>query len=57
LVCARSRKARIAVALDGELLDALLGWLGSTRQELVYLAATHILRHHTDIETRMLDEM
>ncbi|MEU2005157.1 CopG family transcriptional regulator [Rhodococcus sp. NPDC019627] len=53
-------KARIAVALDDELLvhlDALAGRLGSTRQELVYLAATRILRQHTGIETRMLDEM
>ncbi|WP_213571345.1 ribbon-helix-helix protein, CopG family [Rhodococcus sp. USK13] len=52
--------ARIAVALDDELLvhlDALADRLGSTRQELVYLAATRILRHHTHIETRMLDEM
>ncbi|MHA4854533.1 ribbon-helix-helix domain-containing protein [Rhodococcus sp. MSC1_016] len=53
-------KARIAVALDDELLvhlDALAGRLGSTRQELVYLAATRILRQHTGIETLMLDEM
>lgn len=53
-------KARIAVALDDELLvhlDALAGRLGSTRQELVYLAATRILRHHAGIETLMLDEM
>ena len=59
-LCPELPKARIAVALDDELLmhlDALAGRLGSTRQELVHLAATRILRRHTDIEARMLDEM
>ncbi|QHE73683.1 CopG family transcriptional regulator (plasmid) [Rhodococcus sp. ZPP] len=53
-------KARNAVALDDELLvhlDALAGRLGPTRQELVSLAATRILRQHAGIETLMLDEM
>ncbi|WP_425540510.1 CopG family transcriptional regulator [Rhodococcus opacus] len=52
--------ARVDVALDDELLahlDALADRLGSNRQELVYLAATRILRFHHKMANRMLDEM
>ncbi|MDV6245273.1 ribbon-helix-helix protein, CopG family [Rhodococcus opacus] len=59
-VASPPRTARVDVALDDELLahlDALAERLGSNRQELVYLAATRILRFHHNIENRMLDEM
>jgi predicted transcriptional regulator len=59
-VASPPRTARVDVALDDELLahlDALADRLGSNRQELVYLAATRILRFHGNIEDRMLDEM